>query len=46
MYWLFNLVEILDEQEFGEAAASVEYDENAVNSAAELGLLVSSNNDI
>ncbi|XP_020214842.1 DNA-directed RNA polymerase III subunit rpc4 [Cajanus cajan] len=31
--------EILDEEEFGEAAASVEYDENAVNSAAELGLL-------
>ncbi|XP_028796805.1 DNA-directed RNA polymerase III subunit rpc4-like [Neltuma alba] len=31
--------EILDEQEFGEAATSVEYDEEAVNNAAELGLL-------
>ncbi|KAL2329357.1 hypothetical protein Fmac_022784 [Flemingia macrophylla] len=31
--------EILDEKEFGEAAASVEYDENAVNHASELGLL-------
>lgn len=39
---IFNLVEILDEEEFGEAATSVEYDENKVKSAAELGLLVSS----
>ncbi|KAK7341117.1 hypothetical protein VNO80_24041 [Phaseolus coccineus] len=31
--------EILDEEEFGEAATSSEYDENAVNSAAELKLL-------
>ncbi|KAH1140944.1 hypothetical protein GLYMA_12G006000v4 [Glycine max] len=31
--------EILDEKEFGEAASSAEYDENTVNSAAELGLL-------
>ncbi|KAJ1384598.1 DNA-directed RNA polymerase III subunit RPC4 [Sesbania bispinosa] len=31
--------EILDEEEFGEAAASVEYDENTVNPAAELELL-------
>ncbi|KAJ1426529.1 DNA-directed RNA polymerase III subunit RPC4 [Sesbania bispinosa] len=31
--------EILDEKEFGEAAASVEYDENTVNPAAELELL-------
>ncbi|MED6122825.1 hypothetical protein PIB30_043577 [Stylosanthes scabra] len=30
--------EILDEEEFGEAAANVEYDENKINSAAELGL--------
>ncbi|RDY00295.1 rpc53, partial [Mucuna pruriens] len=30
--------EILDEEEFGEAATSVEYDENAGNPAAELGL--------
>jgi len=28
--WLFNLVEILDEEEFGEAATSLEYDENIV----------------
>ncbi|TKY68005.1 DNA-directed RNA polymerase III subunit RPC4 [Spatholobus suberectus] len=31
--------EILDEEEFGEGAASVEYDENTVNPATELGLL-------
>ncbi|KAK7312088.1 hypothetical protein VNO77_35661 [Canavalia gladiata] len=31
--------EILDEEEFGEAATSVDYDENTVNPAAELGLL-------
>ncbi|BAT91332.1 hypothetical protein VIGAN_06265200 [Vigna angularis var. angularis] len=31
--------EILDEEEFGEAATSSEYDENTVNSAAELELL-------
>ncbi|KAK4256340.1 hypothetical protein QN277_009220 [Acacia crassicarpa] len=31
--------EILDEEEFGEAATNTEYDENAVNNAAELGLL-------
>ncbi|ESW03348.1 hypothetical protein PHAVU_011G006800 [Phaseolus vulgaris] len=31
--------EILDEEEFGEAATSSKYDENAVNSAAELKLL-------
>ncbi|XP_057751318.1 uncharacterized protein LOC130969557 isoform X2 [Arachis stenosperma] len=30
--------EILDEEEFGEAAASVEYDENKINAAEELGL--------
>ena len=42
MYWTFILVEILDEKEFGEAATSVEYDENTVNSAAELEILVSS----
>ena len=41
MYWIFYPVEILDEKEFGEAASSAEYDENTVNSAAELGLLVS-----
>ncbi|KAG5008020.1 hypothetical protein GLYMA_09G230700v4 [Glycine max] len=33
--------EILDEKEFGEAATSVEYDENTVNSAAELEILES-----
>ncbi|XP_047176189.1 uncharacterized protein LOC124843477 isoform X2 [Vigna umbellata] len=33
--------EILDEEEFGEAATSSEYDENTVNSAAELELLKS-----
>ncbi|XP_014518856.1 uncharacterized protein LOC106776051 isoform X2 [Vigna radiata var. radiata] len=33
--------EILDEEEFGEAATSLEYDENTVNSAAELELLKS-----
>ncbi|KAL3000408.1 hypothetical protein AAZX31_09G210900 [Glycine max] len=32
--------EILDEKEFGEAATSVEYDENTVNSAAELEILI------
>ncbi|XP_061369038.1 uncharacterized protein LOC133311921 isoform X2 [Gastrolobium bilobum] len=32
--------EILDEEEFGEAATSVEYDENTVNPAAALGLLL------
>ncbi|OWM75704.1 hypothetical protein CDL15_Pgr021869 [Punica granatum] len=31
--------EILDEAEFGEAARNVEYDENAINPASELGLL-------
>ncbi|XP_027356125.1 uncharacterized protein LOC113865631 isoform X3 [Abrus precatorius] len=31
--------EILDEEEFGEAATSVEYDEKSVNPSAELGLL-------
>lgn len=36
---VFNVVEILDEEEFGE---NVEYeDEDAINPAAELGLLVS-----
>jgi len=44
--WLFNLVEILDEEEFGEAATNLEYDENTVNSAAELELLVSSHHGI
>ena len=42
----FYLLEILDEEEFGEAAASIEYDENNVNSAAELGLLVSNQNNL
>ncbi|XP_054812439.1 uncharacterized protein LOC129313405 isoform X2 [Prosopis cineraria] len=31
--------EILDEEEFGEAATNIEFDEDAVNNAAELGLL-------
>ncbi|KAK7401167.1 hypothetical protein VNO78_12487 [Psophocarpus tetragonolobus] len=31
--------EILDEKEFGKAATNLEYDENTVNPAAELGLL-------
>ncbi|XP_068484923.1 uncharacterized protein [Phaseolus vulgaris] len=35
--------EILDEEEFGEAATSSKYDENAVNSAAELKLLFPKN---
>lgn len=39
---IFDLVEILDEEEFGQAATSVEYDDSTINSAAELGLLVSS----
>lgn len=36
----FWLVEILNEAEFGEAAKNAEYDENNVNPASELGLLV------
>lgn len=35
------LVEILDEAEFGKAAANAEYDENNIHPASELGLLVS-----
>ena len=41
---LFFLLEILDEEEFGEAATNLEYDEDAVNNAAELGFLVSNPN--
>lgn len=33
-------VEILNEKEFGEAAANSEYDETAINPAMELGLTV------
>lgn len=33
-------IEYLDKEEFGEAAESRTYDENAANSATELGLLV------
>ena len=36
----FFLIELLDEEEFGEAAESRTYDEDASNSAMELGLLV------
>jgi hypothetical protein len=43
---IFNLVAILDEQEFGEAATNVEYDGDNLNSAEELGLLVSNQNDM
>lgn len=32
--------EILDEAEFGDAADNFEYDENTINSALELGLMV------
>ncbi|XP_062164403.1 DNA-directed RNA polymerase III subunit rpc4-like [Alnus glutinosa] len=34
--------EILDEAEFGEAAANTEYDENTINPASDLGLMVES----
>jgi hypothetical protein len=43
---IFNLVAILDEEEFGEAATNVEYDGDNLNSAEELGLLVSNQNDM
>jgi len=39
-YIFFFLVELLDEEEFGEAAEARTYDEEATNSAMELGLLV------
>ena len=34
------LIELLDEEEFGEAAESRAYDEKSTNQAMELGLLV------
>jgi hypothetical protein len=37
---LVLLSEILDEAEFGEAAANTEYDENTINPASDLGLMV------
>jgi len=37
----FNMVEFLDKIEFGEAATDVKYDGDNLNSAEELGLLVS-----
>lgn len=40
------MVAILDEIEFGEAATDVKYDGDNLNSAEELGLSVSSHNDI
>lgn len=43
---IFNMVAILDKIEFGEAATDVKYDGDNLNSAEELGLLVSSHNDI
>lgn len=36
----FLLVELLDEEEFGEDPERSAYDENATNTAKELGLLV------
>lgn len=33
--------EVLDREEFGEATRNLEYDENTINSALDLGLLVS-----
>lgn len=40
-YLLVLHSEILDEDEFGEAARNMEYDESSINPALELGLLVS-----
>ena len=37
---LFELLEVLDREEFGEAKAASEYDESAIHSASDLGLLV------
>jgi len=39
-FFFFFLIELLDEEEFGEAAESRTYNEDASNSAIELGLLV------
>lgn len=43
---IYKLAAILDEEEFGVAATDVEYDDKPLNSAEELGLLVSNQNDI
>lgn len=43
---IYKLAAILDEEEFGVAATNVEYDDKPLNSAEELGLLVSNQNDI
>jgi hypothetical protein len=40
MQLLVFLSELLDEAEFGEAAANAEYNENAINPASELELMV------
>lgn len=40
----FFVIELLDEEEFGEVAESLTYDENSSNSAMELGLLVNNLN--
>lgn len=40
MQLLLLLSELLDEAEFGEAAANAEYNENAINPASELKLMV------
>lgn len=37
---LLSLVELLDEEEFGEAAESITHDENSTKAARDLGLMV------
>lgn len=38
--FLLSLVELLDEEEFGEAAESIAHDETSTKAARELGLMV------